>query len=283
MFAIVLALGSSLVFGTGDYVAGVTARRVGTIAVLLLSIASYAVLGVAWVVLAGGAPPSGWGLWSAVGAGVGLGVGLSAFYRGLAVGTMAIVAPIGATGVVVPIVAGIVGGESPSPLRTAGMIGAIAGIVLAVRASSADDATRPVDARQSVQCALIAALGLGVFMWLLAAASSTSLPWAVLICRVVALPPLLGIVAVAGVALGPALQRRVLVAICATGVLTFAGTLLYAASTRHGPLSVVAVAGSLYPAVTTLLARRRLGERLAPAQQCGVAAVLAAVALMAAG
>jgi drug/metabolite transporter (DMT)-like permease len=54
-------------------------------------------------------------------------------------------------------------------------------------------------------------------------------------------------------------------------------------ATNHGLLSLVAVAGSLYSAVTVLLARFVLGERLAPTQATGVIVALAGVALIAGG
>jgi uncharacterized membrane protein len=54
-------------------------------------------------------------------------------------------------------------------------------------------------------------------------------------------------------------------------------------ATNHGLLSLVAVAGSLYSAVTVLLARFVLGERLALPQGVGVILALAGVALIAAG
>jgi len=58
---------------------------------------------------------------------------------------------------------------------------------------------------------------------------------------------------------------------------------LFALATNHGLLSLVAVAGSLYSAVTVLLARFVLGERLAPIQLAGLASALVGVALIAAG
>ena len=43
-------------------------------------------------------------------------VGLAAFYRALAMGTMSIVAPIAATGVCIPVIVGIADGEHPAPV-----------------------------------------------------------------------------------------------------------------------------------------------------------------------
>jgi drug/metabolite transporter (DMT)-like permease len=67
------------------------------------------------------------------------------------------------------------------------------------------------------------------------------------------------------------------------GVCDVAANSLFAIATNHGLLSLVAVAGSLYAAVTVLLARFVLGERLARPQQAGVLVALTGVALLAAG
>jgi drug/metabolite transporter (DMT)-like permease len=60
-------------------------------------------------------------------------------------------------------------------------------------------------------------------------------------------------------------------------------TALLAVANRHGVVSIVSVVASLYPAVTVLLARAVLAERLAPSQAAGVAGALAGVALISAG
>ena len=58
---------------------------------------------------------------------------LAAFYRGLAIGTMSIVAPVSATGAAVPVLVGLASGERPGALQLAGILVAMAGIVLAAR------------------------------------------------------------------------------------------------------------------------------------------------------
>ena len=72
-------------------------------------------------------------------------------------------------------------------------------------------------------------------------------------------------------------------ALLAIGFFDVLANSLFAVATNHGLLSLVAVAGSLYSAVTVLLARFVLGERLARAQRGGVVVALAGVAMIAAG
>ena len=58
---------------------------------------------------------------------------------------------------------------------------------------------------------------------------------------------------------------------------------LFVVAAGEGLLSVVGTLGSLYPAVTVLLARYVLDERLTRAQSAGVVAALAGVVALAAG
>jgi drug/metabolite transporter (DMT)-like permease len=67
------------------------------------------------------------------------------------------------------------------------------------------------------------------------------------------------------------------------GFLDAGANALYALATTEGLLSVVSVLGSLYPAVTVVLARVVLHERVAWWQEAGVGVTLAGVALAAAG
>jgi drug/metabolite transporter (DMT)-like permease len=79
------------------------------------------------------------------------------------------------------------------------------------------------------------------------------------------------------------IDRALLPALLTIGCLDVLANSLFAVATNHGLLSLVAVTGSLYSAVTVLLARFVLGERLAPVQRAGVVTALAGVALIAAG
>ncbi len=93
------------------------------------------------------------------------------------------------------------------------------------------------------------------------------------------------LVLVLRVAIRPPLPRApgTIGLILLAGVLDAGANALYALATVEGLLSVVSVLGSLYPAVTVVLARLVLAERIAWWQQAGVGATLAGVGLIAAG
>jgi drug/metabolite transporter (DMT)-like permease len=78
-------------------------------------------------------------------------------------------------------------------------------------------------------------------------------------------------------------ERRDLLLIAAIGATDLAATGLYALANTHGPLSIVAIVGAIYPVTTVLLARAVLHERLAPSQAVGVALAFTGVAAVAGG
>ena len=78
-------------------------------------------------------------LWAAGVGGFGL-LGLVAFYRALAIGTMSVVAPISATGVAIPVFVGLLSGERPGTLQIAGILLACVGVILAGREAPSADA-----------------------------------------------------------------------------------------------------------------------------------------------
>jgi drug/metabolite transporter (DMT)-like permease len=215
---------------------------------------------------------------------------LSAFYRALAIGTMSVVAPISATGVAVPVIVGVASGERPAALQLVGILAASVGIVLASRESGPGLAPKE-DARASIALALLAALGFGSFFVGLRISARVDLVWALVSSRAAAVAALI----VTGIVLSWVRERppravravplsgrsAVFPALALIGFLDLSANVLYALATRHGLLSVVAVATSLYPLTTVLLARVVLGERVRRIQEVGIAAALAGVVLIA--
>jgi drug/metabolite transporter (DMT)-like permease len=262
-----------------DFVGGLQARRAPVVRVLLVSQA-VGLVGVGVLLAARGkGPPELVHMLPAAGAGLGGIIGLTAFYRALAIGTMSIVAPISATGVAVPVVVGIAGGDRPAALQLAGILAAAIGVVLASREADSPGADDAANA-STVALALIAALGFGSFFVGLRVSARHDVLWSLLASRgtgVVAL-------SVAAAIRPPGLPGpRSIVPLVVIGILDLSANGLYALATRHGLLSVVAVAASLYPLATVLLARAMLGERVRRVQELGIAAALAGVVLIAAG
>jgi drug/metabolite transporter (DMT)-like permease len=193
---------------------------------------------------------------------------------------MSIVAPIAATGVAVPVLVGVTGGDRPGLVQVAGIGAALVGIVLASREPATDEVPARV-VRQSLVLALGAALGFGLFFVGVRASARTDALWSAFGARSAS------VVVLAAVAV--CLPGRVVVRPASWGVLSVIGILdvganaLYALATRHGLLSVISVLSSLYPLATVLLARVVLGERVRRVQEVGVVAALAGVLLIASG
>jgi drug/metabolite transporter (DMT)-like permease len=281
MLAVALGLGSSICWGLADFLGGLQSRRVRVLAVLLVSQGT-GLLAVAVVLLVAQPDvPSLNDLWPAAGAGLAGAIALSAFYRGLAIGTMSIVAPISSTGAAVPVIVGIATGDRPTALQAAGIAAAVVGVVLASRELASDQPATAAAARTSVLLALVAALGFGIFFVGMDAAADASVPCAMLAARIASVLGVLIVVAGLRVRL-PESPRR-LSAIALVGLLDVSANGLYAWGSTQGLLSVVAVLGALYPVSTVVLARAVLGERVRRVQELGIVLALTGVVLIAAG
>jgi drug/metabolite transporter (DMT)-like permease len=278
LLAFAISLASGLSWGVSDFLGGLQSRRMPVLVVLAVSQPFGLVLALMAVGLFGADPVSAGDLAIAFGAGAASLGGLGAFYAAMAGGTISVVAPIAALGVVVPVAAGLAGGEQPGALQFAGLVVATSGVVMLGYEESPEHASV---GRRPILLAFIAALGFGIFFTGLDAAAPANPGWAVVSVRV-------GGVAATVVALIVVRPRfdaavgavPVLLAIGAFDVL--ANTMFAVASTK-GLLPVVAVGGSTYPAFTVALAHIVLGERLAVAQRAGVALALAGVLLIASG
>ncbi|HSK16205.1 MAG TPA: DMT family transporter [Gaiellaceae bacterium] len=280
MLALGLALGAALAWGTADFLGGLTTRGLRVFAVLLVSQGFGLLLVGLLVLVRGEAAPTAGQIVAGVLAGFALAVGLGALYQGMAVGVMSVVSPISATGAAIPIVFGLARGERPSLLQGAGIVAALAGVMLISRQEE-NDAARRRAGRAGIALGVVAAVGFGVFFVGIDLAAEGGVVWATLLQRL----GLLAAVAIAVALVRPSLAvpRRLLPALLAIGVLDLSATMLFTAATQEGLTSLVSVIASLYPAATIALALLVLGERLNRLQQGGAALVLAGVALIAGG
>jgi drug/metabolite transporter (DMT)-like permease len=278
VLAPVLALAASLSWGVADYLAGLRSRRLPLLTVLLV-VQSAGLLSIAIVVaVRGEGPPGTEAIGYAVLAGLAGAVGLASLYRGLAIGAMSVVAPITATGVVVPVVFGLATGDDMSGLQAAGIVLAIGGVVLAAREPG------PL-ARGSLAAgagiAIVGAVAFGIILVALDAAADGDALWATLVMRATSWT--IWLVGFAALRPSLAMTPSDFRALALVGVLDTGANALFGLATTRGLLSVVSVLAQLYPVVTVLLARVHLGERISRPQQAGVVAAFAGVALITIG
>jgi drug/metabolite transporter (DMT)-like permease len=279
----VFALAAALCYGGADYLGGSATRRTSVVSVLLVAgIAGSAImLGAA---LLAGAPPQlasvGWG--AAAGA-VGS-VGLMFFYVGLAAGPMSVVAPLSAlVSTVLPVGVALAVGERPEPAVYAGALVCLGAIVL-ISSGGRVMTDRPARGQdeesgrvrgngraRGICYGIVAGTTFGLFFLFIRNAGESGALWPVAAARVMGL--IVVIIVAAGVRARPVpwrTDRRLFGAALLSGVLDAGANLCYILATRAGLFGIAVVMTSLYPAVTILLARVLLGERMQSVQRAGV-------------
>jgi drug/metabolite transporter (DMT)-like permease len=274
--AIALAFAASVAWGVGDFLGGVTSRRLATLAVLAVSEVAGWVLLAVLVAGSGDDPLGATATAAAVAAGVAGLVGLGALYQGMAVGAIGVVAPVSTLAALIPLTYGLARGERPGAIQLFGAAAILAGVALVSREPG------PAGGRVAagVGFALLAALGFGLYFVFIDVASESSAPWAVFISRGVA-----SVIAVTA-ALSRGVMRapvRLLPVLVVIGLFDAGANALLAAALNRGYTSIVAVVASLYPVVTVLLAATVLRERVAPLRAAGIGAALVGVACVSAG
>lgn len=281
--AYIFALSSAALYGAADFLGGLASRRASTIAIVLTS------QGVGFVLLALVLPllpeatPLPWDLFWGGLAGLSGGIGVALLYRALAIGRMAVVAPVTAVcAVVIPVTVGVFLGERLAWLTVIGVGLAIVAIVLV----SQQGATAPVGRRtgavpRGVGLALASGVAIGLFFLALAETDARAGMWPLVAARAASVTFFGAMTLVSGQPLRMAASvTRIAVA---AGVIDVCANALYLVATRYGPLSVVVTLSSLYPASTVVLARVVLGERLNAWQAVGLACALIAIILIVGG
>jgi drug/metabolite transporter (DMT)-like permease len=226
-----------------------------------------------------GLTATSWAL--AVGAGLANALAIAVFFEASARGPMSVVAPLGATGGMVPVLVALALGERPSALQLAGIPLAVAGVVAAAARPGAPREGQRNAATTTVWLTLLSAMAFGLFLTCFAEASDDSAAGALLVSRVALLATTLVWLTSAGRALW--VPARSLLTVGVPGLLLVVGTGAYGAATRTGLVSVVSVLATLAPVVVVVLAVTLLHERLAPRQWAGVGLAMVGVLLIAAG
>jgi drug/metabolite transporter (DMT)-like permease len=282
MLAVVLALAASAFWGTADYTAGVMVRRTSLWAVILVTqLVGLAATGVVLIAHWEAVPPAP-GLLAGAAAGLTGLLAVVSFYKALSIGVMSLVAPVSATGIIVPVLVGLALGERPSTIQYVGMVTAVGGVLLASQdpgnGVAAAGSRRP--GPLSLILAVTAAVAIGLSYVAMDRAAEYDVFWGVFLMRATSTP----LVVATALAMRPRLHldRHRLPPIVFVGLADVAANTLFSAASTLGYLSVVAVLGYLYPVVTVLLAHLLLRERLRPVQRIAALAALAGAVMVAA-
>jgi drug/metabolite transporter (DMT)-like permease len=277
--AVLLGVLVALTYGAGDFLGGLSSRRVNAAIVALTSqLVGWSILVVLVAVLPERHPPAADVVRGAIAGSVGL-IGVVLLYRGLASGAMGVVAPITAVGAaVLPVAWGLLTGEEPGAVHLVGVVLALVAVGLV---SSPASGAEPVPGRaKEVALALVSGAAFGVVFILLGDTTEASGMWPLLAARSASATLMAGVVlarrAPVKVPVGSRLQ------VIGTGVFDVTANAIFVLAARIGLLSLVAVVSSLYPVSTVVLARVVLHERVGRRQQLGLALAIAGVVLIAA-
>ncbi|MEV6930330.1 DMT family transporter [Dactylosporangium sp. NPDC051485] len=282
MIGIVLAALSGLVWGVGDFAGGKASQKADSLLVVVLSkAASVPLLALYLVLLPAPVHPRtlAWG----AAAGVLGALGMFVFYRALAGGAMAIVAPVSAvTAALLPVAFGLATGERPGALALTGAACAVVaiGLVSAAGGGAGTGSAGRVTGRL-VGLALLSGAAFGLFFTCLSRTGGHAGLWPIAGAQAAAIAlgaPLLVRRLRAGAArpAGPS-ARWVVVA----GALDMSANALYLLAVDRGDLSIIAPIAALYPVSTVLLAMLVDRERLRLVQLAGLGLAAAALVLVA--
>ena len=278
--ATLLALLSSLLWGSADYHAGNLSKKLPTMVVLGINQAFGLLFGIILVLLsqewiAPSIASDGYLLNGALAGTCGY-IGLLCLYAGLSSGRMGVVSPISSLSVLIPLFfALVIQGDQISTPVMMGIIAAIIGGFLA----SGPEITQGLPIRP-VLLALGAALGFGSALTFMAIGSQESSLMTMVTMRATTFFVSVAFFVHRGNFGG--VSKRDIPLLAAIGVADFSANLLLGVATTKGLLSIAMVLGSLYPIATAVLAYIFLHERLHKAQYIGVVLAVGGVAVISA-
>ncbi len=278
--ASILALFSSVLWGSADYLAGNLSKKFKPIAVTGASQAFGLLIGVILVLVSGSyiAPNLSWDGYflPALGAGIAGFLGLVSFYSGLSTGRMGVVSPISTLSAVIPLTFAFLSGERPTSIQILGMAVAVIGAFCA----SGPDIVKGLPVKPLLY-GLGAALGFGIALALMAQGSKTSSLLTMTSMRVASVSFCI-LLAIKFRSVG-GFRKSNLFILAVIGITDFAANLLLGVATTKGLISVAMVFGSLFPIVTALLAFKFLHERLHQVQYLGIFLAVTGVSLISIG
>ncbi|HWK27572.1 MAG TPA: EamA family transporter [Solirubrobacter sp.] len=279
MTALLLALASSLAYGSADFLGGVASRGAHVLRVVVIA-APVSLLVEVLIWPAVGADFAAGALWWGAASGLASAAGFALLYRTLAIGPMSVLSPITAlVSAALPVAVGLLSGERLGVLAVVGMTLALVAIAIVSGGTDGGDGARV--SRGALVLAVGAGTAIAVQLICLDRAPDDSGLAALLVGRAVSSAVVVGAAVALRAQLGSA--RPSTSAAVAAGALDSLANFAFLLAVRSGDLAIVAVITALYPASTVLLARAFLGERMGRAQLAGLGLAAAAVSLLAVG
>ena len=271
--AALFALTAATCWGAGDFTGGLATRRSDAFrSVLITYSVGLAALAIVSLIRAEKLPPLADLGWGAVSGLTGM-IGLGLLYRGFAIGRMGIVAPVSAVlATMLPVVFNALTEGLPNELQFVGFGVALAGIWLLSRPE------RVGSRLEGLGLAVGAGLAFGSFFIMLDQVGKNAVFWPLIAGRAAACAAM--IIFALSTHRPVLLRQSPLGLLALAGVLDVSGNLFFLLAVQTGRLDVTAVLGSLYPAVTAVLARLVIKEHLTRLQLIGVSAALLAIVLI---
>jgi drug/metabolite transporter (DMT)-like permease len=274
-----LALLSSLLWGTADFEGGRLSKKHAPIAVLGFSQIIGLLFGVLLLIAYGdwSTSPLGQGgyLLPGVFAGFFGYIGLVCLYAGLASGSMGVVSPISSLSAVIPLSYALLHGDTLSLISSIGIVLALAGAFC----TSGPELSHGI-ALRPLFLAIGAAFGFGTSLTFISIGSQSNALLTMVTMRAATFLVTIAI-AVRFRSTG-GFSKREYPSLVFIGVSDFLANLLLGVACSMGSVSVAMVLGSMYPIATAVLAFGYLRERLHKVQYVGIVLAVSGVALISA-
>lgn len=274
ILGIILSLISAATWGGGDFFGGLSTRKHDQYAVLVVSAAAgILVLIICTLIWPEPFPVWPLGLWAVL-AGLSGVIGLGTLYKALSLGHSAVVAPTSAViGAALPVIFGMTINGFPETIKLAGFGLAFIGIWMVSRVSGESGKVTS----NSLLMAVLAGIGFGGFYIFITLAGPKSTFTPLIISRTTFFVTTSILMITLHRKMGRAIWSPT---VWMTGLFDAGGNALYMLAKQFTRIDVAVVLSSLYPAMTVILSRIFLKERISRYQWFGVGVCFAAIVLI---
>ncbi|OBH25419.1 hypothetical protein A5692_02345 [Mycobacterium sp. E342] len=259
---------------------GVAARRVAALRVMLVVYPIETFLLGALALVVGGPISRGAIFWGGL-YGVGMAVGMWAFFAALGAGPISVVSPLAAVlNAAVPVAVGVALGERPGPGASVGVVLALVAVMLVSREATAQGVTPYRFTPKVAWLTLLAGSAMGLNLVFLHQAPHACKLWPLVFARLSATVVIFVMAAASDNFRAP--RGKPMKLAWAVALLDICANVTMLLALHTWLLSLASILISLYPAATVVLAMVVLRERLTRWQGFGMVMAMGSVAMIAA-